>query len=256
MARVVVVEDDPEWALLLQRILQSGGHEVRHFGTPGRLFDALLKDVPDLVILDMQLPGMHGREIVRVLRANEATRRLLVVAVSAHEKASADAVKCIENGADEYFAKPVDPDLLLARIGALLRRSPAGPAGAAFAENEPPPLQLGALTVFMDRRTATLKDKPLVLTHLEFELLVYFLRQPNRVLTRSLILETVWRTSPDLSTRTVDKHVETLRKKLGPLGALFETVIGSGYLLRVEEAAPAPAPREKRQLARGSRSSS
>jgi DNA-binding response OmpR family regulator len=254
MARIVVVEDDPEWALLLQRILQAGGHEVRHFPTPGRLFDALLKDIPDLVILDMQLPGMHGREIVRVLRANEATRRLLVVAVSAHEKASADAVKCIENGADEYFSKPVDPDLLLARVGALLRRSPA--TGASFADNEPPPLQLGPLTVFMDRRTATLKDKPLVLTHLEFELLVYFLRQPNRVLTRSLILETVWRTSPDLSTRTVDKHVETLRKKLGSLGALFETVIGSGYLLRVDGETPAPASREKRQLARGSRSSS
>ncbi|MDE2040590.1 MAG: response regulator transcription factor [Elusimicrobia bacterium] len=225
MPRIFILEDDRQWAALTQRLLKAAGHEVLHCATPGRLFDALLKGVPDLLMLDMQLPGMHGREVLRVLRANEATRSLLVIAVSAHDRASSDAVKAFENGADDYFPKPFDAALMLARIDALLKRGRGQPAAEAAPE------RLGALTLWPDQRLAKLGDKPLELTNLEFELLRYFLRQPNRVLTRSLILKTVWRTVPDLSTRTVDKHVESLRRKLGPLGSKLETVVGAGYLL-------------------------
>ena len=229
MTRVAVVDDDPDWALVMMRLLKGSGHDIVHYATPGRLFDALLKSVPDVVLLDMQLPGMHGREVLRVLRANEATRRLLVVAVSGYERGSAEAVKAFESGADEYMAKPLDQDLLLARISALLRRG-AGPQTLPAAQ---PSLRAGSLVVRPDQRTAQLNERPLELTHLEFDLLVYFLKQPNRVLTRGLILETVWGSSADLNTRTVDKHVETLRRKLGPLGAHLETVVRVGYLLRV-----------------------
>ena len=229
MTRVAVVDDDPDWALVMMRLLKGSGHDTVHYATPGRLFDALLKSVPDVVLLDMQLPGMHGREVLRVLRANEATRRLLVVAVSAHERGSAEAIKAFESGADEYLAKPVDRDLLLARLSALLRRGD-GPQTLPAAQ---PSLRAGSLVVRPDQRTAQLNERPLELTHLEFDLLVYFLKQPNRVLTRGLILEAVWGSSADLNTRTVDKHVETLRRKLGPLGSQLETVVRVGYLLRL-----------------------
>lgn len=226
MARIAVVDDDPEWAQLLLRVLKGGGYEVSHFGTPGRFFDSLLKAKPDLVLLDMQLPGMHGREVIRVLRANDATRGLLVVAVSAHDRHSADAVKAFECGADEYLPKPVDPDLLLARLAALLRRG----VGVPLADDR---LTLGALAVSPESREVALDGRVLELTNMEFELLCHFLRNPNRVLTRGLILESVWGTVPDMNTRTVDKHVETLRRKLGPYGSKIETVVRVGYMLKV-----------------------
>ena len=183
MTGIAIVDDDPEWGLMMLHLLKGAGHDAIHYATPGRLFDSLLKSVPDVVLLDMKLPGMHGREVLRVLRANEATRRLLVVAVSAYERGSAEAVKAFESGADEYMSKPLDQDLLLARISALVRRG-AGPQTLAAAQ---PSLRAGPLVVRPDQRTAELKERPLDLTHLEFDLLVYFLKQPNRVLTRGTV---------------------------------------------------------------------
>ena len=225
MSKIAVVEDDDEYGQLMVTMLKHAGHQVVHHPTPGRLFDSLLKGLPDLLILDMQLPGMHGREVLRVLRSNEQTRRLAVVAVSAHDRSSADAVRAFEAGADEYLSKPIDFELLTVRLAALLRRGvPAPPESEC--------LRLGPLLVKPQERSAAVDGKPIELTNLEFQLLVYFLRQPNRVLTRSLILETVWNTPPDVNTRTVDKHVESLRRKLGSTGDLIETVIRMGYRLR------------------------
>lgn len=226
MARIAVVDDDADWAQLLLRILKTGGYDVVHFGTPGRFFDSLLKNKPDLILLDMQLPGMHGREVIRVLRANDATKGLLVVALSAHDRESADAVKAFECGADEYLPKPVDQDLLLARLAALLRRG----VGRPLADDR---LVVGALVIIPERREVRLQERPIELTNMEFELLCYFVKNPNRVLTRSLILESVWGGSPDMNTRTVDKHVETLRRKLGPFGSQIETVVRVGYILKI-----------------------
>lgn len=225
MPRIAVVDDDPEWAQLLLRVLKDGGYEVSHHGTPGRFFDSLLKSQPNLILLDMQLPGMHGREVIRVLRANDATKGILIVAVSAHDRSSADAVKAFECGADEYLPKPVDHALLLARVAALLRRG----AGQPPADER---LRAGPLVVAPESREVRLQGRPIELTNMEFELLCYFLRHPNRVLTRGLILESVWGAVPDMNTRTVDKHVETLRRKLGPFGAQIETVVRVGYMLK------------------------
>ncbi len=226
MARIAVVEDDDEYGELMVKMLKHSGYQVVLHPTPGRLFDSLLKGLPDVLILDMQLPGMHGREVLRVLRANEQTKHLVVVAVSAHDRTSADAVHAFESGADEYLAKPVDFELLTVRLEALLRRRAQPPQAAGET------LRLGPLTVRMEERSVTLDGAPVDLTNLEFKLLVYFLRQPNRVLTRSLILEMVWNTPGELNTRTVDKHVESLRRKLGAIGARLETVIRIGYMLR------------------------
>lgn len=225
-AKIAVVDDDPEWGDLLLRILKSGGYDCIHFPTAGRFFDWMIRSKPVMVLLDMQLPGMHGREVIRVLRSNSETRDLLIVAVSAHEVMSAEAVKAFEAGADEYLTKGVDHDLILARIGALMRR---GPAAAARTEER---LTSGDLVILPEQRVVRMGGKEIALTHLEFDLLVYFVRQTGRVLTRSLILESVWGGSPNMDTRTVDKHVESLRRKLGAFGRSLETVIRVGYVLK------------------------
>lgn len=225
-ARVAVVDDDPEMLQLLSLVLGKSGFEVKTFATPGRFFDSLVKARPDVTVLDMHLPGMDGRDVIRVLRANPETKVMPIVAISAVARSTADVVQGLELGADEYLAKPVDLDLLVARIAVLLRRAPNGAAPAVET------VRYGEVVIYPEEHRVEQAGKDVALTHLEFKLLLYFLNNPNRVLTRGLMLEKVWGTGPDLSTRTVDKHVETLRKKLPGFGARVETVIRVGYLFR------------------------
>ena len=222
--RIAVVDDDPEIIGLMSLVLGKAGHKVQGYATPGRFFDGLLKTKPDLCLIDVHLPGMDGREVIRVLRANSETKDLAIIAMSASARSTADVVSGFELGADEYLSKPLDLDLLVVRIAGLLRRG----RGAAAQETT----SYGDLVVYPDEHRVSVKGKDVALTHLEFKLLLYFLRNPNRVLTRGLMLEKVWGTGPELSTRTVDKHVESVRKKIPAVGARIETVIGVGYLFR------------------------
>lgn len=225
-AKVAVVDDDQEMLDLLALVLGKSGFDVKTYATPGRFFDALVKHRPDVTVLDMHLPGMDGRDVIRVLRANGATKRMPIVAISAVARSTADVVQGLELGADEYMAKPVDLDLLVARIAVLLRRAPdSAPIGEDI-------VRYGDVVIYPEEHRVRCADQDVPLTHLEFKLLLYFIQNPNRVLTRGLMLEKVWGTGPDLSTRTVDKHVETLRKKLPLFGAHVETVIRVGYLFR------------------------
>lgn len=228
MPRIAVVDDDKEWGDLLLKIVTSCGYTATHYSTPGRFLDHLAASRPDLVILDMQLPGMHGREIIRILRSNPETQRILILAISGHDVSSPHAVKAFEAGADEYLAKPLDIPLLRVRLEALLRR---GTDGKSLAVDE---IRAGELRVIPESRAVFLGERDIRLTNLQFELLLSFIKQPNRVLTRGIILETVWKTRSDMNTRTVDKHVESLRKELGNYGKRIETVIGIGYVFRKE----------------------
>jgi DNA-binding response OmpR family regulator len=225
-AKVAVVDDDEEMLSLLAMVLGKSGYDVKTYPTPGRFFDGLAKGKPDVTVLDMHLPGMDGRDVIRVLRANGETKAMPIVAISAVARSTADVVLGLELGADEYLAKPVDLDLLVARIAVLLRRAPNGAASSVET------VRYGDIIIYPDEHRVTAGAKEVPLTHLEFKVLLYFLKNPNRVLTRGLMLEKVWGTGPDLSTRTVDKHVETLRKKLPAFGARVETVIRVGYLFR------------------------
>lgn len=229
-AKLAVIDDDAEMLALLALVLGKSGYEVKTYPTPGRFLDSLAKACPDLAILDMQLPGIHGRDVIRVLRDNAATRRMPIVAITASERGTPDVIKGLELGADEYMGKPLDLELFVVRIEALLRRSPVATDEAAKAPQEI--LRYGTLTVYLDEHRVEQKGKAVSLTHLEFKLLVYLMRHPQRVVTRGMLLEKVWGTEPDQSTRTVDKHVESLRKKLPDFGARLETVIRVGYLFR------------------------
>lgn len=228
MSRVIaVVDDDEEMLDLLGLVLGKAGFKVRSFATAGRFFDGVVRAKPALCLVDVQLPGMDGREVVRVLRANAETRALPVILMSAVATASGDVVRGVDGGADEYFAKPLDLELLVARIENLLARAPRGRAAPA-AET----IRWRQLEAAPDEHRLTLGGKEVALTHLEFKLLLAFLRQPNRVLTRDWLLQNVWASSPSVTTRTVDKHVETLRRKVPPLADRVETVVGVGYLFR------------------------
>jgi len=227
-AKLAVVDDDAEMLALLALVLGKGGYDVKTYPTPGRFLDSLAKVRPDLCVLDMNLPGIHGRDVIRVLRENDATRRMPIVAITASERGTPDVIKGLELGADEYMGKPLDLELFVVRIAALLRRLPAAAVAAAPQET----LSFGAMTVFLDEHRVELGGKAVTLTHLEFKLLGYLLRHPLCVVTRGMLLEKVWGSEPGMSTRTVDKHVESLRKKLPAFGAHVETVIRVGYLFR------------------------
>lgn len=223
---IAVVDDDVEIRQLLSLVLGKAGFKFSGYATPGRFFDGIVRKKPDLCILDVQLPGMDGREVVRVLRANPETRALPVIMITAAAVSPVDVVRGVENGADEYFSKPLDLDLLVVRIENLLARA----RGAAPVPDDS--ISWGEVEVSPDEHCVTVGGKAVPLTHLEFKLLLAFLRQPNRVLPRSWLLQHVWDSSADVDTRTVDKHVETLRRKVRPLNGRLETVVGVGYLFR------------------------
>lgn len=227
-AKLAVVDDDDEMLALMAMVLGRSGFEVKTYATPGRFLDSLAKSRPDLCVLDMQLPGIHGRDVIRVLRENAATKRMPIVAITASERGILDVIKGLELGADEYMGKPLDLELFVVRIEALLRRLPVTAAAAPPSEC----LRFRGLTLLLDEHRVEADGKAVRLTHLELKLLAYFLRHPLRVVTRGMLLEKVWGTEPDQSTRTVDKHVESLRKKLPSFAPHVETVIGVGYLFR------------------------
>ena len=222
---LAVLDDDPDWGKHTLTLLRAQGHNATLFLSAGKFFDALIKNRFALLILDMNLPGMPGSEIIRVLRVNPETRRMLIIGVSGEAVRRPEVIAAFEAGADEYLTKPVDADFLAARIAALLRRSAAPP--------EPESLKVGPLVVVPDSQEVKLNGRAVILTNMEFQLLLHFLRNANRVMTRPLLLDAVWGVKAPMETRTVDKHVESLRRKLGDFGRRFETVVKVGYLLNV-----------------------
>jgi DNA-binding response OmpR family regulator len=227
MARVAVLDDDEEFREFLEKLLERGGHQSASYASAGRFLDDVYKKKLDLLIVDARLPGMDGREVVRVLRRNPETRGLPIIMVSGVEKEPAHVVQGLNDGADEYLTKPISGDSLLARLASLLRR-----VGSNGGMERAEVWSVGPLTLRPDERIATLDGDSIELTRLEFDVLVFFIRHPNRVLTRQMLLQEVWQQPPGLATRTVDKHIENVRKKLGKLGERIETVINVGYAFR------------------------
>ncbi|OGR44745.1 MAG: hypothetical protein A2X35_05450 [Elusimicrobia bacterium GWA2_61_42] len=194
---------------------------------------AFLRAAPGggLAVIDAFLPDMSGRDLAAVLRGDQKTRRLSLVLTGAGPYSPAAAAVCFDNGADEYFAFPPEPRLFRARLVNLLARSCA--AGPAPAE-KPAEYRFKALLVSPEARTAQIGRAALKLTALEFDLLVYFLRNQGRVVSRSVLLEQVWRQGMEAGLRSVDKRIEALRYKLGrPFGSKIKTVFGLGYIFKL-----------------------
>jgi DNA-binding response OmpR family regulator len=183
-----------------------------------------------LAVIDAALPDMSGRDLVAVLRGDKKTAGAVLVLTGQGPYSPSAAAVCFDNGADEYFPFPPEPALFRARLLNLLGRAGARRCGA----EAPAEYKFGALLVSPEARTARLGTAALKLTALEFDILAYFLRNQGRVVSRSVLLEQVWRQGLDAGPRSVDKRIEALRSKLGrSFGSKIRTVFGLGYIFKL-----------------------
>ncbi|HWC03238.1 MAG TPA: response regulator [Methylomirabilota bacterium] len=220
---VLVVEDERDIADLVRYHLEKSGMRVVHAPDGGSALRLARAELPDVVILDLMLPGLDGLEVCRQLRRESATRRLPIIMLTARGE-EVDRVVGLELGADDYVVKPFSPRELVARVHAVLRRA-EGPA--------PQPAGLGAGDLHVDeaRHAVTVGGRPVELTAKEFGLLAALMRADGRVLGREQLLEAVWgyANAAEIESRTVDVHIRRLRAKLGPEAHRIATVKAVGY---------------------------
>ena len=229
MARILVAEDDPDIAELLAHYLQRAGFEAEMVASGRDVLSRVRKAPPDVLLLDIMMPGLDGLEVCRAVRSDPSTAAIPIIMVTARGEES-DRIVGLELGADDYITKPFSPNEVIARVRALLRRAQrAGPADGR--------LTYGPLSVDVDRHVVRVDGAEVRLTAKEFLLLQYLMQHRGRVLSRDLLLSDVWGYSYTGGTRTVDVHVRRLREKVPFLIDAIVTVKQFGYKL-VE---PAPA---------------
>ena len=216
----MVIEDEKEIRDLVRYNLEREGYRVVSADDGEQGLAQIFASRPDLLVLDLMLPGRNGLEILREVRAEPLTRDLPVIVLTARS-AEMDKLLGFDHGADDYLTKPFSPRELLARVQALLRRAQPGPAAAT--------VTAGELVLDVAGREASHRGRKLTLTPREFDLLAFFVRHPGRVLVRDELLRKVWGYDYVGETRTVDVHVRRLRAKLGDKGKRIQTVTGSGY---------------------------
>lgn len=221
--RIFVVEDDKNILDLLHLYLEREGFRVAGDGDGQAALERILAEPPDLVVLDLMLPGLDGREICRRLRARS---ELPVIMLTARDD-DVDKIVGLELGADDYLTKPFNPRELVARIRAILRRS----AGPRLPRQDAPALVIGNLRIEPERHRVLLEGREVRLRRLEYDLLHTLARQPGRVFSRDQLLNLVWGYEVPGQTRTVDVHVAHLRHKLAGMQASIDTVWGVGYRL-------------------------
>jgi DNA-binding response OmpR family regulator len=222
--RVLVVEDEADIARLVKHSLaRDGDIHVQIAERGDDALEAVADSIPDLIILDINLPVLSGFEVCRILRSRPATRTVPIIMLTARA-AESDRVSGLDLGADDYITKPFSPRELAARVRAVLRRAP-GLAGLAASQ-----VYRGRhLVADFDAVAITVDGRPVRLTKRELELLQCLVQNRNRVLTRDRLLERVWGYDRSVETRSIDVHVGRLRTKLGPAGGQIETLIGLGY---------------------------
>lgn len=223
MSRILVVEDDPDISDLIAHYLTRAGHSIDRLANGGEALRAVIQSPPDLIVLDVMLPGLDGMMICKTLRSDPATAAIPIIMLTARGDES-DRVAGLELGADDYVTKPFSPKELTARVGALLRRASRSAAPSSV-------LAYGELTLDPDRHIVTSGGREVKLTAKEFLLLRYLIEHRGRVLSRDRLLTDVWGYQYTGGTRTVDVHIRRLREKLPLLADAIETVKQFGYKL-------------------------
>jgi two-component system, OmpR family, phosphate regulon response regulator PhoB len=226
--RILVVDDEPDITALVAYHLAKAGYRVVTAASGAEALRAAREERPDLVILDLMLPGVSGYDVLAEMRTRDETRDVGVILLTARRE-EADRIRGLSLGADDYLTKPFSPQELILRVGAVLRRlqSPGVAAGAA--------LTAGPLVIDRSAHRVLMDGQEISLTATEYKLLLTLVERRGRVQTRPQLLESVWDAQPDIQTRTVDMHVQRLRSKLGDAGRLIETVRGFGYRFRSGE---------------------
>lgn len=219
------VEDDASIRDIELYTLRSTGFEARGFEDGGAFLAVLETERPELVILDVMLPGMDGVELLRRMKAAAHLADIPVIMATA-KGAEYDKIQSLDLGADDYLVKPFGMMEMVSRVKAVLRRcQPASPAKQ---------LTAGGLTMDLEERTVTADGARILLTYKEFELLRLFLSRPGVAFTREQLLSDIWGVDYTGETRTVDMHIKTLRQKLGDYGGMIETVRHIGYRLEAK----------------------
>jgi two-component system phosphate regulon response regulator PhoB len=230
-ARILVIEDESDIAALVAYQLTHAGFQVRTASDGREAIRAIEADPPDLMVLDIMLPGTSGTDLLRMLRHRRDTERIPVILLTAlHEEE--DRLRGFELGADDYISKPFSPKELVLRVKAVLRRAAPGEGGRPRPRRR---LRAGPITLDVDAHRVIVGQDEVQLTPTEFRLLETLMERRGRTQSRSALLEAVWDTTAEIETRTVDMHMGRLRSKLGEAGSRIETVRGFGYRFRAED---------------------
>ena len=227
--RILVVEDERDIAALVAYHLTKEGYRVRTAEGGVEALEGVNAERPDLVLLDLMLPGFSGYEVLGELRRRPELAEIPVIVLTARRD-EADRVKGLELGADDYVTKPFSPRELVLRVGAVLRRAQAPPVAGATRV-----LRGGGIIIDLNAMVVTVNSAAIELTPTEYRLLVTLLERRGRVQSRQQLLELAWDIHARIETRTVDMHVQRLRTKLGSAGDWIETVRGFGYRFKPRE---------------------
>lgn len=224
--RILVVEDEADIAALVAFHLAREGHRVRTAVTGEEAVVSLESERPDLVVLDLMLPGrLSGWDVLRTIRERAEWAELPVIVLTARG-AEEDRLRGFRSGADDYVAKPFSPSELVLRVGAVLRRAKPGSTRRV--------LRGGPVVFDLESMEVTVEGRPVELTPTELRLLRVLMERRGRVQSRRQLLEAAWGVRASLESRTVDTHVLRLRQKLGPAAGWIETARGFGYRFRTE----------------------
>lgn len=221
MALIYIVEDDESIREIESIALKNSNYIVSAFENAKEFYKKLDELVPDLILLGVMLPDESGYDIVRKLRKRPATQDIPIIMVTA-KTTEMDMIKGFDGGADDYIKKPFSIMELITRVKALLRRT---------AKEEPKLLKLDDLVIDHERHVVTVNNEPVDLTYKEYELLRLLMGSQGIVMTREVIMRSVWDTDFEGETRTVDMHIKTLRHKLGDYGSRIKTVRNVGYVI-------------------------
>ena len=219
--RVFLVEDDPEMRQVTRSVFERSGFRVSDSATAEEALVDLSKNLPNLLVVDIQLPGISGVKLVEILRGQPKTAHLPLILLTAL-KSAADKVTGLKQGADDYVTKPYDPKELVARAEALLRRMGRTPAPADSLSFEGLRMDLGRHEVSMDGKTVHLRRK-------EYDLLVLFLKHPGDLLTRDRLTQNLWEDDVIVTDNALSAQVKNLRAKLGRYGRRIQSLAGEGY---------------------------
>ena len=222
MQTIYIVEDDVNIREIERYALKNSGYEVEEFESGADFFKRMEQRMPNLVILDIMLPGEDGMDILAKLRADKRTSKLPVIMVTA-KTTELDKVKGLDSGADDYITKPFGVMELISRVKALLRRTTD--------VNTEAQMKYGDILVDNDKHAVFVCGNPCELTYKEYELLKYLITNKGIVLSRDKLMSQVWGFDFEGETRTVDAHIKTLRQKLGEAGSCIKTVRSVGYMV-------------------------
>ncbi len=220
MAKILLIEDEAALQDIIAFNVENGGHTVVASDNANDALMTLEEFLPDLILLDIMLPGLKGDQFLSLIRENDRYANIPVMIISAKNSEN-DIVQLLDAGADDYLTKPFGMKVLLARIRAVLKRARPVEPGAV--------IRYAGISVDVAGRKVFVDGEEIFLTHKEFELLLLLISHPQRVFTRNQLLTTIWGYTAEVYSRTVDSHVSTLRKKLGQAGKMIRSIPKIGY---------------------------